>query len=220
MGSGGASIDPVSATIGAIGDVTSGFVNRKSQEEADDRNWRHTVQMWNMNNEYNSPVNQMKRLQEAGLNPNLMYGQISAGNASQPSIPQSGAARFNLDLSRYLFRKEKEKSDEELDYLATNNRILKLKEEALAHDLAISRRLGISTKSPWYAQYLFGKLRDAEDYFNKSGTIGNKVTTGLGEKIYDSFHPKETLSRIRSDYNDLIYRNNPYVNGFNFIPRR
>lgn len=40
--------------------------------------------MWNMNNEYNTPLNQVKRLQEGGLNANLAYGSLS-GNVAQPA---------------------------------------------------------------------------------------------------------------------------------------
>jgi len=36
-------------------------------------------------NKYNSPANQMSRFQEAGLNPNLIYGQGSPGNQSSPT---------------------------------------------------------------------------------------------------------------------------------------
>lgn len=41
-------------------------------------------------NEYNSPANQLKRYEEAGLNPNLIYGTgaSSAGNQSQPASSQ------------------------------------------------------------------------------------------------------------------------------------
>lgn len=39
--------------------------------------------MWNRQNEYNSPSAQMSRFKEAGLNPNLIYGQGSSGNATQ-----------------------------------------------------------------------------------------------------------------------------------------
>lgn len=38
-------------------------------------------------NEYNKPINQMKRLEEAGLNPNLVYGN---GNAIMASASPSG----------------------------------------------------------------------------------------------------------------------------------
>jgi len=36
-------------------------------------------------NEYNSPKNQMSRFQEAGLNPNLIYGQGNPGNQTAPT---------------------------------------------------------------------------------------------------------------------------------------
>lgn len=67
------------------------------------------VQNWQMQNEYNTPSNQMKRLQDAGLNPNLMYGNGSAstGNAtgapdaaSVNSVPMS-APRANINFSRF-----------------------------------------------------------------------------------------------------------------------
>ena len=43
-------------------------------------------EMWNMENEYNLPTNQMARFKDAGLNPNLIYGQSnpSAGFSSAP----------------------------------------------------------------------------------------------------------------------------------------
>lgn len=39
---------------------------------------------WEMQNQYNSPAAQMKRLKEAGLNPNLIYGQGAVANNSAP----------------------------------------------------------------------------------------------------------------------------------------
>lgn len=70
----------------------------QSKQQAYDRanaEWQNEVniQNWQMQNEYNTPANQMKRLQEAGLNPNLIYGNgsTSTGNAGnlQPaaSVP-------------------------------------------------------------------------------------------------------------------------------------
>lgn len=43
------------------------------------------------NREYNTPANQMARFGEAGLNPNLIYGQQNTGSASYS--PQSSASR-------------------------------------------------------------------------------------------------------------------------------
>ncbi len=44
---------------------------------------------WNMQNKYNSPTEQMARFKEAGLNPNLIYGQMSNSPVVRTSSPQS-----------------------------------------------------------------------------------------------------------------------------------
>lgn len=43
----------------------------------------------NQMNEYNTPANQMQRYKDAGLNPNLIAGQISAGNQSSSGEPHA-----------------------------------------------------------------------------------------------------------------------------------
>lgn len=58
--------------------------NMQLAEYAFDRN----LDMWERQNAYNTPAEQMQRLVDAGLNPNLMYGQGTTGNAS-------GAPEFN-----------------------------------------------------------------------------------------------------------------------------
>lgn len=49
------------------------------------------IQNWNMQNEYNTPAAQMQRFKDAGLNPNLIYGQTnmagSVGSVSAPKTP-------------------------------------------------------------------------------------------------------------------------------------
>lgn len=61
-------------------------------------NWEQQVDMWNRNNEYNSPIQQMQRLKEAGLNPNLVYGSGVTGNSSSsiptPQMPTQEAPHF------------------------------------------------------------------------------------------------------------------------------
>lgn len=47
----------------------------------DERNWQ--LEMWNKQNEYNLPINQRKRLEEAGINPNVAFGN-SASNVAAP----------------------------------------------------------------------------------------------------------------------------------------
>lgn len=51
------------------------------------------LEMWNLQNAYNSPAEQMKRFKDAGLNPNLIYGQGTSGNADAP--PKYDAPQMN-----------------------------------------------------------------------------------------------------------------------------
>lgn len=47
--------------------------------------YSQNLAQWNRENEYNTPANQIARLRAAGLNPNLMYGNSSAGGVSASS---------------------------------------------------------------------------------------------------------------------------------------
>ena len=47
----------------------------KQQEQA------YNLELWNLTNQYNSPAAQMQRYQDAGLNPNLIYGQSNTASA-------------------------------------------------------------------------------------------------------------------------------------------
>lgn len=51
-------------------------------------------ELWDLMNEYNSPVNQMQRFKDAGLNPMLAYTQGTPGNAN--SAPGYTSAKYQL----------------------------------------------------------------------------------------------------------------------------
>jgi len=57
---------------------------------------RDALSDWQMQNEYNSPAAQMKRFIDAGLNPNLIYGNLGSSVAAnvRPSSPSTGGANF------------------------------------------------------------------------------------------------------------------------------
>lgn len=61
---------------------------------------RFNLDMWNKNNEYNSPEQQVQRLVDAGLSPNLAYGSVSTGNSATPphqGAPVQKAAQLHYD---------------------------------------------------------------------------------------------------------------------------
>lgn len=83
MGNAAATISPIVG--GYIGSASSlrqlkkaNEYNRSMAEYQYDKN----LEMWNLQNQYNLPSEQIQRFKDAGLNPNLMYGQGTNGNAS------------------------------------------------------------------------------------------------------------------------------------------
>lgn len=91
--SGGIAKGLIGGAISGIGQI---FGNRSRKREAQ-RQRQFNIDMWNRQNAYNTPKNQMERLRKAGLNPALMYGQGNVGNADkvqgyqQPQITDVGA---------------------------------------------------------------------------------------------------------------------------------
>ncbi len=92
------------AGVSAIGGLVGSSVNRnanlaavreqnRGNMELAKYKYDRDVEMWNMQNEYNTPSAQMARFAQAGLNPNFMYGQGSAGNAA--SAPQMETPTLN-----------------------------------------------------------------------------------------------------------------------------
>lgn len=57
------------------------------------------LEMWNRQNLYNLPSAQMERFKEAGLNPNLIYGQGNAGNAATMPRYQNVQADYTSQKS-------------------------------------------------------------------------------------------------------------------------
>lgn len=60
-----------------VGTILQNRANRKLAEYEYSKN----LEMWNKQNQYNTPSAQMQRFKDAGLNPNLIYGQGTPGNA-------------------------------------------------------------------------------------------------------------------------------------------
>lgn len=73
--------------MGVAGEFVSGIFDYGMQEEAQsydklesERAYNRSIKERDYMNKYNSPLEQIKRFKEAGLNPNLAYGQGTPGN--------------------------------------------------------------------------------------------------------------------------------------------
>lgn len=63
--------------------------------------YQRSVEMWHAQNMYNTPQAQMQRFKEGGLNPHLIYGQGSAGNASSPPQYQPANLQYRYEAPTY-----------------------------------------------------------------------------------------------------------------------
>lgn len=84
------------------------YWNRKNMSYQNDL----MISNWMMQNAYNSPFAQMQRFREAGLNPNLIYGQTNmAGSVGTPSAGGSVSPIASNILMREQVRNMKSQND-------------------------------------------------------------------------------------------------------------
>lgn len=102
--------------LGAVGGLASNIFNiaeqrRTNRQSMDfsremwEKQGQRELQFWNMQNAYNDPKAQMARLEAAGLNPNLVYGNGATTQAASLSPKSAGSASINparLDLSSVM----------------------------------------------------------------------------------------------------------------------
>ena len=98
----------LNAGLGVVGNFLGNKQAEKNQQKQNEfnaqeaqktREWQE--KMWNLNNEYNTPLAQVNRLQDAGLNPNLVYGNGSMQNVSPmaSSSAQASSTPFNDSIA-------------------------------------------------------------------------------------------------------------------------
>lgn len=84
----------VGAAIGGISSIFGAKENRRAQRDANEANLelakyqnQWNLEQWNRENAYNTPAEQMRRLKQAGINPNLAFsnGTIDNVSASSPT---------------------------------------------------------------------------------------------------------------------------------------
>lgn len=91
--------------IGAASNIFGGLYNAFQQNQTNKENIRFAREQQAEVNEYNHPVNVMRRLREAGLNPNLVYNGGAASTPMSAAAPASSKApKFNMDMSQPLMQ--------------------------------------------------------------------------------------------------------------------
>lgn len=92
--------------LSLAGGLLGGGIQYLGQRQANKTNLKiareariYDRKMWERQNEYNSPEQQMMRLKSAGLNPNLVYGSGSVSGNTTSSAPKSPVPTVQSELS-------------------------------------------------------------------------------------------------------------------------
>lgn len=118
-----------SLTPGGVLDTLMGKDSMREQNE-------YNLKMWNLQNEYNLPINQMRRYEEAGLNPLLIYSQGNPGNATghpvSASPKESGASALAKVFSTVSAIKSMQAMNAQVDNMKAQNKLINTQAEGMA----------------------------------------------------------------------------------------
>lgn len=184
----------VSGGAGLVGQAVNWIAGNHSisaqldaQKALADHQYNLNMEGWNRQNEYNTPINQMRRLQAAGLNPNLVYGNGSVvGNTTSQvphyEAPTAGRYQPNLDLQGAIggalqlytdMRTKDAQRDLLLQQALTQAEDRALKAAQKMQTLATTKKIEFDTMR---GNKLLQYDLDAADLSNRQKTIGLEYT--------------------------------------------
>lgn len=175
---------------------------------------QYNIDMWRMNNEYNTPAAQMQRFQDAGLNPNLMYGQGSAGNSSGapqqvvPEAPDYSHAMSDiskigniLGIAQQLETLKGQKLDNKIKVERNNNLQWDWMLKNLKHNWEFDRQLAISEK--WNDNPDGAQSNGMINYFKKLYDLSLKRMLENNLNISEKsalYRTQQMLNNLQSNY--------------------
>jgi len=200
------------ATLGGAGinAWSTGRMNRKSMQfsrEMYNRQYTDNLNLWNMQNEYNSPEAQMQRFTDAGLNPALIYGQQNtAGPMTSPDIqkPEFNAPQYGDMLSGGVLTTIDQLYNLEMKQAQTDN--LKLQADVIRQEAILKSANTLDVDASWRRKVfdlgVESELRQTSVDARKEGLRQLKVNTDvnlrrdLREQIQQSSNLREATERI------------------------
>lgn len=102
------------ADLLGIGTMVASAVNAASQVATNKSNRKAQMELFDKTNAYNNPVEQVKRMKSAGLNPALMYQGSPQNTAQQIKLPESTAPQFDARAFEAIANIAKSKASTEL----------------------------------------------------------------------------------------------------------
>lgn len=190
----------------------TGRMNKKSRAFATqmyERQKYDNLGFWNMQNEYNSPAAQMQRFKDAGLNPNLIYGQQNtAGPLTSPDVqkPQFETPRYGDAVSGGALATIDAMYNLEMKQAQTDN--MKLQSDVIRQEAALKAGqvldVGASYKRKMFDLDFESELRSTSVDARKEALRQMKVNIDLSlrkdirEAIMQSSNLQEAAERMKN----------------------
>jgi len=190
----------VNTGLGTLGSYLTSQEQLKQQERLQDKAFNQSVEMWNMQNAYNTPKAQMERYAEAGLNPNLIYGNgvSSAGNAS--SAPSYEAPHYKgMDMQSIM-------AFQSLQNLEIQNELLN-QQLALAKEQTRAAGADADTKvvnASYASAFNEAKLRLDKADAKKTEADADTVSKGDNSSVWTLGFWRKGVSNLINNVADFI----------------
>lgn len=202
-------IDPISlamtATTNGLNNLFGLFNNNANKKQALEMakvQHDYAIDDWNRNNEYNSPAAQMGRFKEAGLNPNLIYGQMTQSPAIKSpdvSSPERRPMHVDNPMSSILQSQQTAANvaQAKANIALTEANTSKANNEAKyaeAMSLATLRNMGATTANTEF------------NTFQGKSLLGNQMQYGQLRNDQMIAETKKTIQDITNSMNDYELR--------------
>lgn len=165
------------------------MLNKQIQQEWD---------MWNAENEYNSPAAQMQRYADAGVNPYMSVGNVSSGNASSMSSPSAQPAAVPQMQGATMMPADMSGLSGLRGIASRFVEMMQAKEDIKGKQLDNQgKEIENNYKADMFMVDMFKKMQDA----------GLSRSKRLGQDIVNQFQPEMLSAELNQRKTDTMFRN-------------
>lgn len=196
-----AAVPIIAAGVSAAGAIGSKLLGNAQARKMADYEFSNNLKMWNLQNAYNSPSQQMKRLKDAGLNPNLVYGNGAVGNTSGGTLPQYHAPTLDYNSTDVIQTAGGTLSQfVNLEKVAMEKEVLAAQAESIRQRTALDtlREVGLR-EGAIKSQSIIDMLKDPEWGKERQQEYQQSVSADWLRKIEGYFREVELAKLSRRD---------------------
>lgn len=200
------------AGLDTIGNTVSSIVNTNKTIKANKEMARYAyskdLDMWNLQNQYNAPAQQMQRFKEAGLNPLLIYGQGTPGNASQLPKYQAPRMEYNYSFKPNIVDNLQRFQDINIKQQQSGILDQELRKKSAEADMVTNKNIQWAMEYPLMKKFFPKKY---EGYYQKTNLdfARNQQISQSMNMITDPANPwyKARMSILQSQITKYLYEN-------------